>query len=79
MRQVNKEQVKVNESFTIENFVDCVNEVLLQVTDDQDMYDKVQEALMQFITGQCDVDQFAFEFAMLVRHRDPKTSPVPEI
>lgn len=61
---------KNEKDWTIENFVDVVNEVILQVTDDKDMYDRVQLELLKFLKDKTTIDEFAFEFAMLLRKRD---------
>lgn len=64
---MNNFQVIENESFTIENFVDVVNEVLIQVTKDEDTFKEVEQELQRFITGETTIDQFSFEFAMIMR------------
>lgn len=64
---MNQFQVIENESFTIENFVDVVNEILFQVTKDETTYKEVEHELHRFITGEATIDQFSFEFAMIMR------------
>lgn len=56
-----------NELFTIENFVDGVNEVLLQVTKDKVTFDEIQQELLKYLKGESNIDQFSFEFAMIIR------------
>jgi hypothetical protein len=67
------------QEWTIENFVDVVNEVLLQVTDDSELYDKVQTVLNEFLMDKITLDAFAFEFAMLVRKRKEEEVTIADL
>ena len=52
--------------FTIENFVDVVNEVLIQVGKNEESYQKIQDTLLLYLKGEMDFDSFGFEFTMLM-------------
>lgn len=58
-----------NEQFTIENFIDGVNEVLLQTTDNYDNFSKIEKLSLEFIKGNINIDQLCFEFAMLIKEK----------
>lgn len=53
--------------FTIENFVDGVNEVLLQLTNNKVVYDKIQDSLLKYLKGESDIDGFCFEFTCIIK------------
>jgi trehalose-6-phosphate synthase len=53
--------------YTVENFVDIVNEVLLTVTKDEITYQKIQDELIKYLKHEISIDQFAFEFTMLTK------------
>lgn len=58
-----------NEQFTIENFIDGVNEVLLQTTNNYDNFSKIEKLSLEFIKGNINIDQLCFEFAMLIKEK----------
>lgn len=66
-------QSNTNQLFTIENFVDVVNEVLLQVYHDDELYDCIQKELNKFLKKETNLDQFGFEFAMIMKDKLSET------
>jgi len=57
----------LKDEFTIENFVDGVNEVLLQLTGDKVKFEKIQNLLLSYLKHQIDIDAFSFEFACIMK------------
>lgn len=56
-----------NKQFTIENFIDGVNEVLLQTTDDYEKFSKIEKISNEFLKGNINIDTLCFEFIMIIK------------
>lgn len=54
------------EECTLENFVDVVNEMLYQISNDELKYNKIQSMLNKFLKNEVSFDNFALDFSMLM-------------